>query len=496
MMPAMSLQQLFADLVDVGLLPDCTIQGLALDSRKIRPGDLYLAIPGSMTDGRRYLQQALDAGAGAVAYEADAASDVVKEIYDLRDDPRCFAVKGLRQRCGLLAARYYQQPSRDMEIIAVTGTNGKSTVCWLLAQALTTLGRKCAVIGTLGCGFPPDVSDTGLTTPDPVSLHQQLASLRSQGATAVAIELSSHGLDQYRDQGLEVNRAVFTNLTRDHLDYHGNYESYIQSKLRLFCRTGLEAIIVNDDDPISSRIRHQSSAPIISYGRKIGAINTDLEILSVQATEHALKLHLQFQQSAIVLDVPLLGEFNASNIAAVVCVLLTLQLPLSEFPWIFNLLQAPPGRMEYFTTPDQHKRAVVDFAHTPDALARALSSLRPHTPGQLWCVFGCGGDRDVGKRPQMGAIAEQLADQVLLTDDNTRHEMPAAIVADIEAGMQQPHRVIHDRLVAIRTALMEAGEQDLVLIAGKGHEQTQQIGDICYPFSDRDVVQDFLGLAA
>jgi len=483
-----SLHQLFSGLIDLSVVPDCRICGLVLDSRQVCPGDLFLALPGSLTDGRNHLQAALTAGAVAVAYQADAGGRTVLQA----TDRRCFAVNDLRQLCGILAARYYRHPSRTLEVIAVTGTNGKSTVCWLLAQALTAVGRKCAVIGTLGCGFPPAVTATGMTTLDPVSLQQQLTALLHQGASAIALELSSHGLDQYRDRGLSVNRAVFTNLSRDHLDYHPSFEHYASSKMRLFSRPDLDTVVVNDDDPLAARIRQLSQVPMMGYGSG----KTDLKIMDVHATTQALQMSLYFQETKISLQVPLLGEFNASNIAAVAGVLLALQIPLRELPVLLSGLQSPPGRMEYFTSADRRRRVVVDFAHTPDALARALSSLRPHTRGQLWCVFGCGGDRDVGKRPQMGAIAEQLADQVVITDDNVRHEAPEAIVADIVAGMQRQHRVIHDRLLAIQTAVTEAGVHDLVLVAGKGHERTQQIGNKYQPFCDRDVVRDLLRLAA
>lgn len=488
MMTECSLRKLFAGLVDLAEVPDCSIRGLTLDSRQVRPGYLFLATLGTTTDGRRYWQAALAAGAIAVAYEANVAESESGVI----SDPRCFAIKDLRRLCGPLAARYYGQPSRQMQVIAVTGTNGKSTVCWLLAQALSAAGHQCAVLGTLGCGFPPALASTGLTTPDPVSLQQQLRVLQQQGAVAVALELSSHGLDQYRDQGLAVNLAVFTNLSRDHLDYHGSMENYAHSKLRLFRRDGLDAIIVNDEDPLAQQIRQLSKVPLIGYGEAAG----DLQITRVQATVQTLRLGLRYLGTEQVLEVPLLGAFNAGNIAAVAAVLLSLQIPFSQLPTLLSGLRAPPGRMEYFTSPDQRQRVVVDFAHTPAALGRALSALRPHTQGQLWCVFGCGGNRDAGKRSQMGAIAEQLADQVVITDDNVRHEAPAAIVADIEAGMQRPHRVIHDRLQAIRTALAAVCARDLVLVAGKGHEQTQQIGDRYRPFCDRDVVQNLLRRAA
>jgi len=488
MKTGISLRQLFTGLVDLTRVPDCSICGLALDSRRVGPGFLFLALPGRVTDGRNYLQAALTAGARVVACEAQAAVEFNLPL----EDERIFAVPGLHRLCGELAARYYDHPSRRLQVTAVTGTNGKSTVCWLLAQALTTAGHKCAVIGTLGSGFPPVVTGAGLTTPDALDLQQQLANLRWQEAVAVAVELSSHGLDQYRDQGLQVNQAVFTNLSRDHLDYHGSLEQYGESKLKLFRHPDLHCVVVNDDEPLAVRIRQQCSVQVLGFG----ATSKDLAFTAVEAMEQSLDMTLCYQSRQIRLHVPLLGEFNASNIAAVAAVLLSLQIPLQDLPVLLRGLRAPPGRMEYFISADQRRRVVVDFAHTPDALERVLSSLRCHTRGQLWCVFGCGGDRDAGKRGQMGAIAERLADHVVITDDNARHEAPEAIVADIKTGMKQSHRVIHDRWQAIHTAVVEAGHQDLVLVAGKGHEQTQQIGDECLPFSDRDVVRELLELAA
>jgi UDP-N-acetylmuramoyl-L-alanyl-D-glutamate--2,6-diaminopimelate ligase len=479
----MRLSALLAGLVDTPPVQDPEIRGLTIDSRAVETGFLFLAVPGARTDGRRFITGALARGAAAVLYEADGAEP------DTHGVP-AIGVPRLREHIGHLADRFYGSPSRRLKVIGVTGTNGKTTTTQLIAQALDRADRRCGLIGTLGSGFPGTLDPSLHTTPDAVSVQQLLAGFAEAGASAVCMEVSSHALDQARVSGVVFDVAVFTNLTRDHLDYHGDMDAYAAAKARLFDFPHLEAAVINADDRFGQALIERSRARIrvIGFGLESGEIRAH----SVVPSADGLAMRVSTPHGEVALKSPLLGRFNAANLLAVLAVLLVVGMPLAEAALAVAQARPVAGRMERFGGDDQ-PLVVVDYAHTPDALDKALRALREHTRGKLVCVFGCGGDRDRGKRPLMGAIAERLADVVILTNDNPRHEDPQAILTEIAGGMRTTPSIVPDRVHAIRAALAESGPGDIVLVAGKGHEDYQQIGDRRLPYNDRDTVRDLLG---
>jgi UDP-N-acetylmuramoyl-L-alanyl-D-glutamate--2,6-diaminopimelate ligase len=408
-------------------------------------------------------------------------------------------VPSLSARAGELADRFFQRPSVDLKVAGITGTNGKTTTAFLLAQAADAVGKRGAYLGTLGAGRPGKLSGAELTTPDAVSVHRRLAEARDGGAAMLAMEVSSHALDQGRVGGVRFDTAVFTNLSRDHLDYHGTFEAYAEAKARLFRASALRNAVINVQDPFGRRLAesledelesvwYSTSNELIASPR-VGWIR--VSELSAMAT--GLTLHIESSWGAGTLRSRLVGAFNAENLLATLGVLLGWRVPLQKAIAAVAACHAPPGRMEVFGG-GAHPVAIVDYAHTPDALAKLLDAARAHARGRLVCVFGCGGDRDAGKRPQMGAIAEEVADLVVLTSDNPRSEDPQAIIEQVAAGMRDraAATVIPDRAEAIRQALAEAEPGDVVVIAGKGHEDYQIVGAERRPFSDRAVVLDAL----
>jgi UDP-N-acetylmuramoyl-L-alanyl-D-glutamate--2,6-diaminopimelate ligase len=452
----------------------------------VQPGDLFLAVPGTRADGRAFLAGALARGAAALLYEADGFEPDARAA-------GAIGVPNLRSHVGAIADRFYGSPSHKLKVVGVTGTNGKTTTTHLLAQVLDGAGRRCGLIGTLGSGFPGALDPAQHTTPDAVSVHRLMAGFVAAGAQAVCMEVSSHALDQARVAGVAFDIAVFTNLTRDHLDYHGDMDSYAAAKARLFDFPHLEAAVINADDRFGQALieRTRDRLRVVSFGLE----NGDVRARRVQPTSAGLLLHVVTPQGEAELKSPLLGRFNAANLLAVLAVLLTAGMPLAEAVAAVARARPVAGRMERFGG-DSRPLVVVDYAHTPDALDKALAALREHTAGKLVCVFGCGGDRDRGKRPLMGAIAERLADVVILTNDNPRHEQPQAIIDEIVRGMRTTPNTVPDRVQAIRAALAEARRGDIVLVAGKGHEDYQQIGDRRVPYSDRDTVRALLEEAA
>ncbi|MHB1140714.1 MAG: UDP-N-acetylmuramoyl-L-alanyl-D-glutamate--2,6-diaminopimelate ligase [Sulfuricaulis sp.] len=486
--PATDLRELLEGMARVPGVANRAVRGLQTDSRRVQPGDLFLALPGMVADGRDYIGDAVASGAGAIAYETD-------DGYRLSGAPvPVFGISGLRHRIGVIADRFYGAPSHRLVVVGVTGTNGKTTCTQLLAQALDQPPRRCAVIGTLGGGFPGALNASIHTTPDAVTVQRLLADFLEQGAAHVAVEVSSHALEQGRVSGVRFHVAVFTNLTRDHLDYHGDMESYGRAKARLFAHEGLQYAVINHDDDFGRRLLADIAAPVtvLSYGIEGG----DVRAREVRPSPEGLWLRIQTPQGETELRSPLIGYFNVYNLLAVLATLLALGVELKDAVARLARAQAPAGRAERFGGARGLPLVVVDYAHTPDALEKILTALREHTRGKLCCVFGCGGDRDRGKRPLMGEIAERLADVVLLTDDNPRHESGDAIIADIAGGMRAAPRVIRDRRNAIATAIQGATEGDIVLVAGKGHEDYQQIGDERRPYSDRDTVRKLIGEAA
>lgn len=466
------------------LLPQASgatlIRELTLDSRKVRPGDLFLAVPGLSQDGRAHIADAIARGAAAVAYEAEGATIVDAQSAEL------VPIRGLAGQLSAIAGRFYGEPSRGLRLVGVTGTNGKTSVSQLVAQALDLLGERCGIVGTLGTGFYDALQSGRHTTPDPVAVQATLADLKQAGARAVAMEVSSHGLDQGRVAALDFDVAVFTNLSRDHLDYHGSMDAYGAAKARLFAWPDLACRVINLDDDFGRQLAGQSlESRLIGYS--LSDSSAFLFCREARFDDHGVQAQLVTPQGEGLLRSPLLGRFNLSNLLAVIGALLGLGYPLGEVLQVLPRLQGPVGRMQRFGG-ERLPLVVVDYAHTPDALEKVLEALRPHVSGRLLCLFGCGGDRDRGKRPLMASVAERLADTVLVTDDNPRTEDPAQILNDIRVGFANPDAAefVHGRGEAITRLIASAQVGDVVLLAGKGHEDYQEIAGVRHAFSDLD----------
>jgi len=478
------LKALLAGIREIDPALDRPIDGLSLDSRTVAPGALFMALSGTTQDGRRFISDAVARGAAAVLSES--APDGHLGPVPILSCP------GLRQCVGTIADRFYQSPSRELTVVGVTGTNGKTTTTHLIAHAMQTKAR-CALIGTLGNGFPGSLLPADRTTPDAVSLHRWLDRFRREGARAVALEVSSHALDQGRIGGVRITGAVFTNLTRDHLDYHGDMERYGEAKARLFALPEIEFAVLNADDPFSAalRARTRREARCWTYGRV-----ADVAIKEVSADGVGLRVAFDTPEGSIIVKSLLLGGFNVYNLAAALTTLLAMGWRATEAAAALATVPPIPGRMERFSHDASRPFVVVDYAHTPDALEKVLVAVRSHAPGRVICVFGCGGDRDQGKRALMGACAIRYADYLFITHDNPRHEDPDRIVADILEGIPEEERgrvaVVGERCDAIAAALKRGTPEDVVVIAGKGHEEYQQFGDRCVPYSDRRTVRQLL----
>ena len=452
------LRDLLHGFLDLPPSHDRQVGGVSLDSRTVETGDLFLAIPGERVDGRDYVIDAVRRGAVAVVCENEKAMP--------RDLPvTVMTVTNLREHAGFIADRFYGAPSRELIVVGVTGTNGKTTCTQLLAQALDGASKRCAVIGTLGYGFPRALNASLHTTPDAVSAHRLLREFADLGAVYASMEVSSHALDQARVNGVEFDVAVFTNLTREHLDYHGDMESYGASKAKLFSTAGLDHVVINADDAFGRVLAADltNHISVTTYGIDRGEVRAR----DVRATQDGLWLNVSTQNVTAELRSPLFGRFNAYNLLAVLGTLLALGFELDEACRRLSQAQPAAGRAERFEGRPGAPRIVVDYAHTPDALQNVLHALREHTSGKLWCIFGCGGERDRGKRSEMGRIAESLADEIILADDNPRNESPDAIIVDIRSGMYSTPRVIRDRRAAIAAAITEAGPDDVVLVREK-----------------------------
>lgn len=467
---------------------DPLIRELTLDSRKVRPGDLFLAVPGIRVDGREHIADALQRGAAAVAYEAEGSS-----VLPLTEVP-LIPVKGLVGQLSAIAGRFYGEPSRRLNLVGVTGTNGKTSVTQLVAQALDLLGQRCGIVGTLGTGFYGALESGRHTTPDPIAVQATLADLKQAEARAVAMEVSSHGLEQGRVKAVEFDVAVFTNLSRDHLDYHGTMEAYGAAKAKLFAWPDLSCRVINLDDAFGRELAdapHRSKLITYSLTDK----SAYLFCRDARFDDDGVRATLVTPQGEHFLRSSLLGRFNLSNVLAAIGALLGLDYALDEILKVLPQLVGPVGRMQRLGG-GQQPLVVVDYAHTPDALEKVLEALRPHAKGRLLCLFGCGGDRDRGKRPLMAEVAERLADSVLVTDDNPRSEAPAQIFDDIRAGFANANQVrfVEGRGQAIAEFVAAAGADDVVLLAGKGHEDYQEIDGQRHPFSDLE--QAGIALAA
>lgn len=493
---AMAMQILAWLRAQIGPLP---MHELQLDSRRITPGDVFIALPGAIpgrsADGRSFIDAAIARGAAAVIVEAEGwqPRDLAVPV---------LPVANLRRVIGQVAARFYGLPSESLLSIGVTGTNGKTSCSQWIAQLLTLAGRRCAVIGTVGSGFPGELrADAALTTPDAISLQRAVRRFAAEGARALAMEVSSIGLDQGRVNGMKFDVALFTNLTRDHLDYHGTMERYEAAKTILFDWPTLTDAVINLDDAAGQRLAQRLERRARAGGLRItgftsrgasapASVSRLLSGDDVRVTPEGLAFAIRSNGSAHAVAVPLVGDFNVSNLLGVVGCVLACGVELDRACALLPQLLPPPGRMQRFGGHGA-PLIVIDYAHTPDAIEKALAALRPMAQarrGRIWIVFGAGGDRDPGKRAPMASAASRGADQLIITSDNPRTEDPAQIIRAIAAGVEpgKPHEQIVDRALAIAHAVQRAAAEDIVLIAGKGHENYQDIGGVKRAFSDID----------
>lgn len=470
---------------------------LSVDSKMVKAGDGFIAWPGAAVDGRQFVEDLLKLNVAACLVEMENV-----QAWPWVNDMRVAVYTGLKKDIASIAALYYGQPSQQMDVLAVTGTNGKTSTSWWLAQALSAVGHRCGVVGTMGIGTLDQLQPSSLTTPDPVRLHAALRHMVDHSVKACAIEASSIGIEEHRFDGLQVNVALFTNMTQDHLDYHETMEAYWQAKHRLFSWSGLKAAVINIDDAYGVKlaqelIQNDDALEVITYTRQDQSQAT-LQARHIRHLANGLEFDICEKHNTATVKTPLIGDYNISNVLGVIGALRALGYSLSEAAKACCTLLPVPGRMQNVVTLSADKcKVVVDYAHTPDALENVLGALRPLAKarhGELWCVFGCGGDRDARKRPLMGAIAQELADKVVVTSDNPRTENPEKILRDIVMGMRQDQyfQVEADRQKAIEFALTNAATHDVVLIAGKGHEPYQEIKDVRYPFSDADIASQFL----
>jgi UDP-N-acetylmuramyl-tripeptide synthetase len=466
------------------------VRALRCDSRQIQAGDAFVAWPGYGVDARRYVLDALEAGALACLIEREGA-----EAFEGAHHPKVATLRGLKALTGPLASAFWSHPSHALKLMAVTGTNGKTSTSWWLAQALNFLGMQCGVVGTLGIGQVPDkLISHGLTTPDPVTLQAALRQFCDQGLVACAMEASSIGLNEHRLDGTQIEVALLTNFTQDHLDYHQDMDRYWAAKARLFAWPDLKSVVLNLDDPKGAILAPQIDSlglKLWTYARHQVARLQAIECPPDEASRPGLRFRVQEAQGeSVMVSTSLIGDYNISNLLAVMGGLRAMGVSLHEAAMACSHLTPVPGRMErvqIHSNAGGGPEVVVDYAHTPDALQKALQALRPLAQargGKIWCVFGCGGNRDASKRAIMGALAEQWADQVVVTSDNPRDEPPQHIIRQILTGMSCPPRTIEDRAEAIIYAVTQARHQDLILLAGKGHENHQEVAGVKLPFSD------------
>ncbi len=499
----MKLNTLLAGYIDTGVRShidaDIDVSGVCLDSRLLNAGDVYLAMAGATAHGLQFASAALDKGAVAIVTDTAGLqqSDTLAAI--TAAGKSVVHVPNLKQHAGAIAARFYKDPSKTLQVVAVTGTDGKTSVCRFVANALNSSGTSCGYIGTLGWGLDT-LEDTELTTPDAVSIQRMMANLRDAGATVVALEASSHGLEEGRLDAVKVDVAVLTNFGRDHLDYHKNLAAYKNAKARLFSWPELQFVVLNGEDELGVELAGKTQCGRVLFfatEQKNTAVTERATDITIQAKgidlyQNGLRFELidngqQFQQNS-----GLMGSFNVENLLACHGALRALGQAANDASISLNQIVPVPGRIERFSG-EGKPTAIVDYAHTPQALEAVIDAVRHHCEGELWVVFGCGGDRDPGKRGPMGLAAEQ-ADHIIVTDDNPRTESSNAILQQILAGMKTPGRaiVIANRAEAISHALSHAASNDLVLVAGKGHETYQIIGTEKTDFSDRDAVQRFM----
>ena len=468
---------------------------LHTDSRRVGAGDGFIAWPGGVSDGRQFVASALKQGATACVVEQSGV-----DAFAWAESSAIAAYDGLKAASGLIAAAYYEQPSQALDVVAITGTNGKTSTAWWLAHALHNAGKRCAIVGTLGVGEVGQLEVTGMTTPDPVLLQAKLRGMADSGVNACAIEASSIGLAEHRLDGTQVRVAMFTNFTQDHLDYHGDMASYWQAKLALFSWAGLQAAVVNVDDAHGAALAAQLQARgDLSVWTVSCDLNSSNNAALGDSAQHIVARHIQHGAMGLcfevlegdevhALDTQLVGHYNVSNVLGVIACLRAMGYSLADAVQACRVLPAVPGRMQTVGAAGE-PLVVIDYAHTPDAVAQAVQALLPLAQsrgGELICVLGCGGDRDAAKRPLMAAAAEQHAQHVVLTSDNPRSEDPQTILNHMLAGLKHASKaiVITDRAQAIAQTVQNARAQDVVLVAGKGHEDYQEISGVKHPFSD------------
>ena len=496
-MPGMLLSDLLSGFALHDPVPAIQISDIASNSVNVTPNSAFIALPGIRTNGIDYAIDAVKAGAVAIIYDA-ADEYSLQRIPLLRKqvDTHWIGVDQLDRANGHIVSRFFGDPGQAMTIVGITGTDGKSSVTHLVTQALTRIGKSCASIGTLGYGIGNNLTPDTLTTPDSVSLQSRLHRFQQQRCEYVVMEVSSHALEQYRVNGCDFDIAVLTNLGRDHLDYHGDLQSYAAAKARLFHDFKLSGRVVNIDDSFGQQISQDAeSKSLIRYSVEAdGGPVAEVKLVAIEITANGQNIRASTPLGEVTAVTALLGDFNVENTLACIATLLALGLDYNQLELAVKDLKPIPGRMEKFDGAHDSASAVIDFAHTEQALRACLGASRQHTEGLLWCVFGCGGDRDQGKRSGMGQTVEALADRVIVTDDNPRNESPEKIASEILAGMLHPDQacVVHNRQAAIEYALSQAATGDLGVIAGKGHEQEQIVGNERRPFSDRHVVRRIL----
>ncbi|NQZ49196.1 MAG: UDP-N-acetylmuramoyl-L-alanyl-D-glutamate--2,6-diaminopimelate ligase [Moritella sp.] len=473
---------------------ELAVNALIIDSRKVQAGDCFVAINGHALDGRRFISKALKSGATAVLKDADNQAE--HGHIDYIDQRPIISFFGLNQALSALADNFYQSPSQQLKLIGVTGTNGKSTITQIIANWVTLLAGKAGVMGTIGNGLFAQLTQAENTTGSGLDVQAEIANQLQQGAELCAMEVSSHGLIQGRVNALDFDVALFTNLTRDHLDYHGDMDAYADAKKILF-QGSVKHKILNVDDAYGKMWAQQWPDAIqFSVQQDLSAQHgAFLYCNELSFDTGGFRCELKTSWGDGILQCGLIGEFNASNVVAACASLLALGYDLDDLLQVAPKLTAVCGRMELFKQAGQ-AACVVDYAHTPDALEKALQALRVHCEGKLWCIYGCGGDRDTGKRPLMAQVAEQFADIAVITDDNPRTESAAAIVTGMLSGLTKPDaaHVIHDRRRAIQWAMAQSSADDIILVAGKGHEDYQIIGVEKHHYSDRETITEMLDI--
>lgn len=483
----MSVQTLLEGWCDT--VPDLVISGIELDSRRVREGQAFLAVTGASTHGMAHVAQAQARGASVVIHDGEA------EVPPLRIP--AVAVPGLGGMLSSIGGRFYHSPSDHLTVAGVTGTNGKTSTAHFIAQSWQRTSGDAGIIGTIGSGPLGSLKPASMTTPDPISLQAMLSDCIDRKVEKLAMEVSSHALDQGRCDDIAFDAAVLTNLSRDHLDYHGTMEAYADAKRRLFVDCHPRFAVINLDDAFGKALADEiaNGTEVFTYGSN-GSSELKGSVLQMDSLGMTLRLESPWGGGEV--RTGLLGKFNLSNLMAAAGALALLGMPWSQVMHQVEIMRAVPGRMQCLGGEVTQPVVVVDYAHTPDALSQALTALRSHLHGQLICVFGCGGDRDSGKRPMMARVAESLADRLVMTTDNPRDEEPRSIIEDMLAGLEQPGQaqVIEDRAAAIRQAVLESGSGDIVLIAGRGHEAWQETKGQKIPFSDEAAVNAALEEAA